>query len=300
VASLSADPPHPGLALWVHAARPRTLPAALVPVALGTTLAARDGGLHTGAALAALVTALSLQIGANFANDVFDFEHGADRTTRLGPPRATQSGLVSPGEMRRVTLAVFALASCSGLYLVWRGGWPVALAGALALLAGYAYTGGPRPLGYRGFGDILVFLFFGLVGVAGSAYVQTLEPSLAAVVVSLPIGFLATAILVVNNLRDIDGDREAGKITLAVRMGRRATRIYYVALLVGAHAVVALASLGGWIPLRCLLALASLPATAALALAVARREGPDLNPCLGATVLHEAAFGGLLLLGLLP
>lgn len=287
-----------GMQAWWLASRPRTWPAAVTPVAVGTALGAREGAFHAGWAAAAAATALLLQIGANLANDLFDFERGADTPERLGPLRATQAGLVSPAAMRRATAAAFTAAALVGLALVARGGVPLAVAGAGSLLAGYLYTGGPWPLGYRGLGDPLVFVFFGGVGVAGSAYVQTLDLSAAALVLSVPVGFLATAILAVNNLRDLEGDRRAGKHTLAVRLGARATRVYYALLLAGAHVAVAIGVASGTLPAGTLLALLIFPASVALVRRVARREGRALNPCLGATASHEAGFGALLVAGL--
>ncbi len=287
------------LGVWLQAARLRTLPAAVAPIAVGSAVAVREGVAHAPAAGLALLTALLLQVAANFANDVFDFERGADTEKRLGPPRATQQGWVSPGAMRKATFAVLALAAISGLALVVRGGWPVAAAGALSLLAAAAYTGGPYPLGYHGLGDAAVFVFFGLVGVVGSHYVQALSPSGAALTAAVPVGLLATAILAVNNLRDIETDRRAGKHTLAVRMGARATRGYYAALVLGAPLAVAGAVAAGVLPPAALLCLAVAPWLLALAGRVARSEGRALNPCLAATARLGLVFGLLLSLGLL-
>jgi 1,4-dihydroxy-2-naphthoate octaprenyltransferase len=262
-------------------------------------VAAREDALHPGAAIAALATALLLQVGANFANDVSDFERGADADDRLGPQRATQLGWVTPDAMRAAAAASFALAVVTGLALVVRGGWPLAVLGALAIAAAIAYTGGPWPLGYHGLGDLVVFLFFGVVGVTGSHYAQALVLSPRALALSVPVGLLATAILTVNNLRDVESDRRAGKRTVAVRLGERATRAYYAALLALAYAGVAI----GWgvdlLPAGVGLVLVSAPRAVALGRGVARARGSALNAHLAATARLEAGFAALLALGLL-
>ena len=209
--------------MWLLAARPATLPAAVVPVLVGTAAALHGGvQLQVGPFVAALVAALLIQIGTNFANDVFDFRKGADTAERLGPPRVTQSGMVPPEQVLIATFVTFGLAALVGVYLVLVGGWPILVVGVLSILAGLAYTGGPWPIGYHSLGDLFVFIFFGVVAVVGSAYLQTLSITPLAVWASFPVGLLVTAILVVNNLRDIDTDRQVGKKTLAVRLGRRA------------------------------------------------------------------------------
>jgi 1,4-dihydroxy-2-naphthoate octaprenyltransferase len=279
---------------WWLAARPRTLPAAAAPVALATAVALADGRAAALPAAAALAGALLLQIGTNLANDVFDFEKGADTQERLGPPRATQLGLLTPTAVRRGAAAVFAAAAVVGLYLVAVGGWPIALVGALSIAAGLAYTGGPYPLGYHGLGDPAVFLFFGVVAVCGTYWVQALELPAHVVGVSVPIGALATAILVVNNLRDVDTDARAGKRTLAVRWGRRAARIEYAALLLVAYATCPLLWLSGAAPLGVLLPLLTFPFALALARRVAREQGPALNDVLAATARLELGFALLL------
>jgi len=279
---------------WWLAARPRTLPAAAAPVALATAVALADGRAAALPAAAALAGALLLQIGANLANDVFDYEKGVDTEERLGPPRVTQLGLLTPAAVRRAAAAVFAAAAAVGLYLVAVGGWPIALAGALSIAAGLAYTGGPFPLGYHGLGDLAVFLFFGGVAVCGTYWVQALTLPAHVVAVSVPIGALATAILVVNNLRDVDTDARAGKRTLAVRWGRRAARIEYTLLLLLAYASCPLLRLSGAAPLGALLPLLTLPFAIALVRRVAREQGPVLNDSLAATARLELGFALLL------
>jgi 1,4-dihydroxy-2-naphthoate octaprenyltransferase len=279
---------------WWLAARPRTLPAAAAPVAVATAIALADGCAAPLPAAAALAGALLLQIGANLANDVFDFEKGADTEGRLGPPRVTQLGLLTPAAVRRGMAAVFAAAAVVGLYLVAVGGWPIALAGALSIAAGLAYTGGPYPLGYHGLGDLAVFLFFGVVAVCGTYWVQALTLPAHVMALSIPIGALATAILVVNNLRDVDTDARAGKRTLAVRWGRGAARIEYAALLLVAYATCPLLWLSGAAPLGVLLPLLTLPFALALVRRVAREQGSALNDVLTATARLELGFALLL------
>lgn len=222
---------------WVLAARPRTLPLALAPVAVGSAVAFGEGRARALPAAAAAAVALLLQLGANFANDLFDHERGADTPERLGPPRATALGLLSPSAMRAATGLAFAASALPGLYLVSLGGWPIALAGVLAVAAGLAYTGGPWPYGYHGLGEPAVFAFFGVVAVAGTHFVQAGSVSGLALAASLPVGALATAVLVVNNLRDLETDRRAGKRTLAVRLGAHGARLEHAGLVLGAFAV---------------------------------------------------------------
>ena len=284
---------------WLAAARPATLLAALAPIAVGTAVAAAEGRARPALAALALATALLLQIAANLANDLFDFEKGADTAERRGPARAVASGWIAPAAMRRAVVAVVAAAALAGLGLVAAGGWPIALAGLLSLGAALAYTGGPFPLGYHGLGDVCVFAFFGLVGVAGSHYVQAGEASPLAFAAALPVGLLVTAILAVNNLRDLDTDARAGKRTLAVRIGARATRVYYDALLASAFAVpAALVALRALAPAG-LLPLLSLPLALGLARAVARAaDGPSFNAALAGTARLAAVFSLLFALGI--
>jgi 1,4-dihydroxy-2-naphthoate polyprenyltransferase len=217
----------PQLAVWASAARLRTLPASVAPVLIGVVLAYSDGLGHAPAAIAALIGAVLIQIGTNYANDYFDFVKGADTAERQGPRRAVQSGLVSPEVMRRATILVFGLAVLVGLYLAWRGGWPIVVVGVASIACGVLYTGGPFPLGYRGLGDFFVLLFFGPVATAGTYWVQALELGWLPILAGLGPGLISTAILAVNNLRDRETDAKAGKRTLAVRLGARFTRIEY-------------------------------------------------------------------------
>jgi 1,4-dihydroxy-2-naphthoate octaprenyltransferase len=285
-------------AAWLLAIRPRTLAVAVGPVAVGTAVAFAGGHAAWLPAAAALVGALLLQIGCNFANDVYDSEKGADTEDRLGPPRAVQLGLLAPAEMKRGMAVAFALASLVGLYLTWVAGWPVIAIGVLSIGAAVAYTGGPYPLGYHGLGDLAVFAFFGVVAVVGTEYVQSLRLSTAALFAAVPVGLLATAVLVVNNLRDVETDRVAGKRTLAVRLGARAARAEYAGLLLLAYASVpGFLLLGGrstWV----LLPWLTLPlALRSLSSVIGGASGAALNPVLGATAQLGLLFSLLLAVG---
>jgi 1,4-dihydroxy-2-naphthoate octaprenyltransferase len=268
---------------WLLAARPKTLPAAVSPVLVGCAVAWAMGGFHLATAIAAFAVALLLQIAANLANDVADFRRGADTAERLGPVRVTQSGLIRPERVAMATAMVLALAAIPGLYLVWRGGVVLAGLGLLAMLAAVAYTAGPKPFGYLGLGEVFVFLFFGPVAVIGTAFVMTGAVSPLAVSAAIPMGCLITAILVVNNLRDIETDREAGKRTLAVRIGREATRREYALLLAVAYAappmMVVLGIAEPWV----LLAWATFPLAFVLMRQVSTVTDRALNPVLGGT-----------------
>lgn len=283
------------LVTWLSASRPRTLPAAIAPVVIGTAMALADGGLHWGAALAAMIAALLLQIGTNLANDYSDFVNGADTAERKGPRRLTQAGLVSPQAMWRAAALTFALAFCIGIWLATRGGWPVIVIGIASILAGVFYTGGPAPYGYRGLGELFVLIFFGPVAVAGTHYVQTLEFSPEAAIAGLGPGLISVAVLAVNNLRDIETDAVAGKRTLAVRFGPMFARWEHA----GAIGLAALLPLGFWLAgLRgpaMALPLLMLPAAVPVIRTVfATREGPALNLALAGTgrllVLYAILF----------
>lgn len=285
------------LQIWWLAARPKTLPAAAAPVIVGTAVAISQGVFNLGPALAALAGALLIQIGTNFANDVFDFKKGADTTGRLGPMRVTQAGLLSPEQVMAGMWLIFGLAALIGLYLVVVGGWPIVVIGLLSIASGIAYTGGPFPLGYNGLGDLFVFIFFGLVAVGGTYYVQALTVSPAAIWAAVPMGLLATAILVVNNLRDIETDRAAGKKTLAVRFGRKGAQIEYFLLLAVSYAVPPLMWLTGastwWIMLTWL----SLPLVKPLAYLITHQKGRPLNEALAGTARLELVYGFLFSVG---
>lgn len=284
---------------WIMAVRPKTLPVSVGPVLVGTAVAYVEGSMRMGPAVAAGLGALLLQIGSNFANDVFDFEKGADTEERIGPPRASQLGLLTPRAMKTGMVVVFALATLLGLYLSSVAGPVILAVGFVSILAAVAYTGGPWPLGYHGLGDAAVFLFFGLVAVVGTTFVQTGTLPMLAWWTAIPVGTLATAILVVNNLRDVDTDSVAGKRTLAVRMGRGGARVEWALLVGGAYLVpiVLWAGLGlsGWI----LLPLASTPRAARIFMVIrSTEEGPALNDALAGTAQLGFLFSLLLALGL--
>jgi 1,4-dihydroxy-2-naphthoate polyprenyltransferase len=223
--------------VWLEAARLRTLPAAAVPVLTGVTLAAIDGFYNTTIATITLITAMLIQIGTNFANEYYDFVKGADTDERVGFLRATSAGLIAPKTMKSAAAITMLAAFFIGLSLVWVGGWPILVVGILSIFFGYAYTGGPYPLAYNGLGDLFVILFFGVVAVLGSYFLQTGSLTYAALIASLGSGALATNILVVNNLRDSETDKKAGKKTLGVRFGDGFLRLEYAVLLFIAMAV---------------------------------------------------------------
>jgi len=286
------------VATWVEAARPATLWAAVVPVLVGAAVVVAGGVPRWWALAAALFGAGCIQIGTNFANDVFDAEKGADTDARLGPRRAVQAGLISAGAMRRAMVLAFALAALAGIYLVFVAGWPVVVIGSLSVVAGVAYTGGPWPLGYHGLGDVLVLIFFGFVAVGGTVWVGSGELPWVALGAGLAIGALATAILVVNNLRDAATDGPAGKRTLAVRFGRRFAVAEYVSLL----AIAEVTPLGLWATGLArpwvLLPMCSLPLAVVLAWRLSQLSGRALNPLLGRTAQLLLVYGILLATGL--
>lgn len=284
---------------WLLAARPRTLPAAIAPVIVGTALALRDDRFAPGPALAAILVALLLQIGANFANDVFDFKRGADTAERLGPTRVTQGGLIAPDRVLAATVGVVILAALVGFYLALRGGWPILVLGLAAIVATFAYTGGPFPLGYNGLGEVFVLLFFGFVAVAGTYYVQALQLPWLALAAAVPVGALVTNILVVNNLRDLDTDRKAGKRTLAVRLGREATRAEYLALLAIAYITPPVLWLAGALSPWALLPLLTLPLAARLVRQTRHEAGRALNRTLAGSAQLELLFSILFAIGIL-
>lgn len=288
--------------IWINASRPRTLPAAVAPVLVGTAaaLAAHGGSLpRWGGFVAALVASILIQIGTNLANDYSDARRGADTADRLGPVRVTSSGLVTPRRVLTATWIAFGLAGLLGIYLAVLAGPVIIAVGILSIAAGVLYTGGPRPYGYAGLGEVFVFLFFGLVSVNGSYYVQLEELAWLPFGLSVAIGLLATAIIVVNNVRDMDTDRRAGKNTLAVRIGRSRTRRLYVTLLALAFvALVATIALDGG-PWPALLGLLAAPLALKPGRTVTTRtDGPSLNVALGQTGALLGAFSLLVAAGL--
>jgi 1,4-dihydroxy-2-naphthoate octaprenyltransferase len=284
---------------WLLAARPKTLPAAAAPVLVGTAVAISESVFQAGPALAALLGALLLQIGANLANDVFDYKKGIDTSERLGPLRVTQAGLLSPRQVLVGMWLTFGLAALIGLYLIWAGGWPVIAIGLLSIVSAIAYTGGPFPLGYHGLGDLFVFIFFGLVAVCGTYYVQSGTVSLLALWASIPIGALIVAILVVNNLRDLETDRATGKKTLAVRLGRQGTRGEYLLLLVIAGAVPPLLGFFGLAGPWILLAWLSFPLGISTIRWVMTKQGAILNRALAGTARLTLIYALFFSIGLI-
>jgi 1,4-dihydroxy-2-naphthoate octaprenyltransferase len=296
---MNIDAVRPGLTQrWLMAARPKTLPAATVPVIVGTAAAFKDNHFQAGPALAALIGALLIQIGANFANDVFDYKKGADTTERLGPTRVTQAGMLTPAQVYLGMLVVFGLAMLVGVYLVLVAGWAIILIGLFSIAAALAYTGGPFPLGYNGLGDLFVFIFFGLIAVCGTYFVQAGTVGPLAWWCALPVGFLATAILVVNNLRDVKTDQIAGKRTLAVRLGERGVRAEYALLVLLSFAVPPVIWLAGITGPAVMLAWLSAPLAWPLWQTVAHLEGRILNKALAGTARLELVYGILLAAGL--
>ena len=283
---------------WLVAIRIKTLPAAISPVILGTALAFHDGNSNSFILFMTLLAAVLIQIGANFANDVYDFEKGSDRADRLGPQRATQSGLISPTDMKKAMWKIFALAIGVGFYLAYVGGWPIVIIGLASIAAGIAYTGGPYPLGYHGFGDIFVFLFFGLIAVPGTYYLQTGSLTELSLWLGAALGMLTTAILVVNNLRDRDADIISGKKTLAVRFGETFSKIQFI-LLVMLPFVLPFHLWRQWNKMSFLLTLFTLPIAVHLIIQLFNNTGADLNKVLAGTARFLFIFTLLLSAGLI-
>jgi 1,4-dihydroxy-2-naphthoate octaprenyltransferase len=285
--------------VWVAGARPRTLPAAVVPVLVGTACAAGEVDVIAWRGIAAMVVALALQVGTNYANDYSDGIRGTDSDERrVGPVRLVGQRLKPPGAVKRAALLAFAVAAAAGLALAVAVGWELLVVGAAAIAAGWFYTGGSHPYGYYGFGELFVFVFFGVVATAGSAYVQQEEVAALPLVSSIAVGFLATALLVVNNLRDIPGDTESGKRTLAVRIGDARTRVLYVALLVGAVLIVPIVAGGFGRPAAAAALVAVVPARQPVIAVLGGARGPELIPVLGATGRVQLLFGVLFAAGL--
>jgi 1,4-dihydroxy-2-naphthoate octaprenyltransferase len=293
-----SSPQPTSLQIWILASRPKTLPAAASPVIVASAAAFYEGGFRLLPAVAALLAALLLQIGANLANDVFDYYKGADSYGRLGPLRVTSAGLLTPRQVLLGMAAVFGLAALLGIYLILEGGWPILIIGALSIVSAIAYTGGPAPLGYLGLGDVFVFLFFGLAAVCGTYYVQAGALTPLAVWSAVPMGFLTTNILVVNNLRDLETDQAAGKRTLAVRFGAAWTRREYLVLLIGAYlapSVMVLLNIG---PAWLMASWASLAWAPGLVHRIYHQQGKALNQALADTGLLELVYSLAYALGL--
>ncbi|MBC8312351.1 MAG: 1,4-dihydroxy-2-naphthoate polyprenyltransferase [Candidatus Marinimicrobia bacterium] len=283
---------------WILASRLKTLPAAISPVIVGVSLAVHDGGFHFFTAFMTLLAAVFIQIGANFANDVYDFLKGSDREDRLGPTRATQSGLISPEDMKKGMWFVFTLAICVGFYLAYIGGWPIVWIGLTSIAAAIAYTGGPYPLGYHGWGDVFVFLFFGIIAVPGSYYLQTGVVSNESILLGIPLGALSTAILIVNNLRDADTDIKSGKRTLAVRFGKTFVKIEYIIMMVVAFSIP-IYMLQFWDEFSLYIILFLLPISVRHIQSLYTETGESLNLVLVNTAQFLFHFSILLSIGLI-
>jgi 1,4-dihydroxy-2-naphthoate polyprenyltransferase len=284
--------------IWLLAARPKTLPAAASPAIVGSAVAFSLGKFQLGPALAALMGALLLQIGANIANDVFDFKRGADTEARLGPLRVTQAGLLTPAEVKRGMWVVFGVATLLGIYLAAVAGWLVVLLGLAAIAAAIAYTAGPFPLGYNGLGEVFVFIFFGLVAECGTVFVQAKEVPRLAWWSAIPMGLLIVNILVVNNLRDIETDRSAGKKTLIVRLGVKGARAEYMLCLLVSYAVPLVVVLLGAGSAWLLLSWLSIPAALPLVRSVFNDKGRPLNNTLAGSGRLVLVYGLFYSLGL--
>src|SRR5246127_1276153 len=273
-----------GIRIWLMAARVRTLPAAIAPVLVGTALAGFLHVFHPLRFVAALIGAMFIQIGTNLSNDYSDAGAGADTEDRLGPVRVTAGGLVPPRQVLVATYLAFGVAVLAGVYLIVVAGWQLLLVGAASILAGVLYTGGPRPYGYEGLGELFVFLFFGIVAVAGSYFVQVQQLPWQAFACAVPVGLLAAAILVVNNVRDLETDRRAGKRTLAVRLGRDRTRTLYAAMIAAAFVTAQVPWFAGSLSPWLALTLLALPIAIPLVRTVSTRaDGPSLNAALART-----------------
>ena len=295
-----AAPAVSGVRIWMMAARPRTLPAAIAPVLVGTALAGYLHVFHPLRFVAALVGAIFIQVGTNLSNDYSDARRGADAEDRLGPVRVTAGGLVPPDQVLVATYVSFGVAVAAGVYLVIVAGWELLVVGAASILAGVLYTGGPRPYGYEGLGEVFVFLFFGIVAVAGSFFVQVTHLNWEAFALAVPVGLLASAILVVNNYRDIDSDRRANKRTLAVRLGRGGTRTMFAVIVYLAYLLATVTWIFGPLKPWLLLSWLTLPLAADIVRTVRNRtDGPSLNQALAHTGLLQLAFCVLLSAGLL-
>ena len=296
-----AQPAAPsGIRIWLMAARVRTLPAAIAPVLVGTALAGWENVFHPLRFVAALVGSIFIQVGTNLSNDYSDARRGADAEDRLGPVRVTAGGLVPPNQVLIATYVSFGVAVLAGVYLVVVAGWQLLLVGAASILAGVLYTGGPKPYGYEGLGELFVFLFFGIVAVAGSYFVQVRHLDWKAFALAVPVGLLASAILVVNNYRDSDSDRRAGKRTLAVRLGRPRTRTMFAVIVYLAYLLAPVTWAFGPMTAWMLLAWLTLPLAAEVVRIVRNRtDGPSLNQALAQTGMLQLSFCVLLSAGLL-
>ena len=296
VASVALTPAR----VWWSAVRPATLAASVSPVLAGTAIAVHDGAARPAAGLAALLVGVAMQLGVNFANDYSDFRRGADTPARIGPVRAASSGVVAPTHVMMAAIGSFGLAGAIGFGLALATDWRLLLVGAACIVAGGLYTGGPRPYGYLGLGELFVFLFFGLVATCGTVYVEELHITPLSVLIGSSMGFLASAILVLNNLRDIGTDAAAGKRTLATRIGRRRTLYLLLMLVCAAFAMPIIAFAMHLAAVTTMLALVAVPiAAVSVRTAFATTAGPALVGALKRMAVAELAFALLLTVGLL-
>lgn len=296
---LTAAPALSPMRVWWSAVRPATLAASVAPVLTGTAIAVHYGGARWLAGIGALVVAVGIQLGVNFANDYSDFVRGAD-INRVGPVRAASSGVVPPEHVRAAAIAAFGVAALAGVLLSVAIDLRLLLVGAACLLAGWLYTGGPRPYGYLGLGEVFVFIFFGLVATTGTVYVETSRITGLSVLLGCAMGFLATAILVLNNLRDIDTDAAAGKRTLATRIGREKTRILLLILVIAAFAVPLVVVITNRAPATVLLVLLGIPIAAGpVRIALESTLAPDLVRALKRMAVAQLTYALLFTLALL-
>jgi len=295
-----APDPETRLGAWYLASRPHTLPAAVAPVLVAAGLAFKDGVFRWGPLIATTIGALAIQVAANFANDLSDARKGADNEDRIGPRRAVASGLLSERAMEVGTASAFAVATLAGVYLVTQAGWLIIIVGVASILATLGYVGGPVPYGYRGLGEVFVFVFFGLAATVVSRYTYDRFAPLDVWLLAIPMGFLVSAILVANNVRDIDTDRATGKRTLAVILGRSRTRILFDLLVWGSYVLVAAFAILKWTPPWSALALASLPMAVPITRTVrTHTAGPPLIVALKGIAKLELLFGLLLAIGVM-
>lgn len=284
---------------WILASRPKTLLAAFVPVIVGSSIAYYDGKFKLLAALVALICAVLIQIGTNFVNDLYDYLAGTDTAERVGPQRVLASGLISPEEMKKAIFITFGLTFILGLYLVYISSYITLIIGIVSILAGIAYTAGPYPLAYNGLGDVFVFIFFGLIGTVGTYYVQTLDVTPFAVWASIPVGALITNVLVVNNYRDIEQDSKAGKNTLAVKYGKKFTRIQYVSFTIVSYLILFVVYFTYKQSLFVFLPALTIPLAIKLIKMIFTFKDQQLNKTLELTAKLSAIYGLLFAAGIL-
>jgi len=284
---------------WILASRPKTLLAAFVPVIIGSALAYADNVLNPWAASVALICSILIQTGTNFVNDLYDYLYGADKAERDGPTRALAAGLLTPDEMKIGIMLVYLVTFLLGLYLVYLGGWLILLIGILSIIAGIIYTAGPYPLAYNGLGDIFVFIFFGLIGTVGTYYVQALKVSSLSVLSAIPVGALITNILIVNNYRDIEEDKQAGKRTLAVMFGKKFSRIQYLIFMIISYLVPVLVFIFYKHDMFVFLPILSLPLGIKLVRMIYSLNGKELNKTLELTAKLSGIYGVLFAAGII-